>query len=293
MHPRSPSAIPNPQNSSQLKRAIKICRFLVLFVSLCLSVGRPASSQVTAPRLGLVRYADGGIYPLYGVSGNYVVGPKLLDAADGLSFSQAGGLLVRQGVLMLVDSSLQTVSSFNAEGDKPQVAIGKDLDSAIAWLPVHRLLVYSNGTTLQSVAVPGSAWTGTVVGLEKISSDVASLLVLNSPGSSVEEAKISLSTGAVLSLSNVAETTGPVYRQADTLIFLQSSKLIITSMGTGAVRSLAIHAQDLTFERLSSNAIHLHSPSSGRDWLLHTSGEKSGDGPGLYELPSPPSGAAQ
>ena len=270
-----------------------ICRFLVLFAFLWLSLRLPASSQVTAPRLGLVRYGDGGVYPIYGVAGNYVVGPRFLDSVDRLSFSQGGGLLVRQGALLLIDSNLQTVASFDTGGDTPTVAVGKDLGSAIAWLPARHLVVYSNGTALRSVAVADSTWNGQVIDLEKSSLDSASLLLLNSEMGAVEEARVSLTTGAVLSISSLAGAAARVFRQGDTLFCLNLEKLNVTSMGTGAIRSIPIHAQDLTFERVSSNAIHLHSPSSGRDWLLHTSGEKPGDGPWLYELPPPPSGAAQ
>lgn len=272
---------------------MKACCLISLLALACLNSGLRAATPVSAPRVGLVRYADGGIHSLYGVAGNYVVGPRLLDSADGLSFSEAGGLLVRQGALQLIDSNLQTISSFNIGTEKPVLAIDRTLDSAIAWLPAHHLLVNSNGTALVPMTIPDGSWQGQVIGLQKISSDVASLLLLNAETGSVEEARVSLGTGSVLSVSSFAGVTGPVFRQADTLVSLHSGTLIITSVSTGAIQFFPIHAKDLTFERLSRDAIHLYSPSSGRDWILHVSARQPANQSSLFELPPPPSGAAQ
>jgi hypothetical protein len=50
-----------------------------------------AAAQVSAPRVGLVRFEDGTVRPLFGVSGSFTVGEPLLRGVDAIAFDGSRG----------------------------------------------------------------------------------------------------------------------------------------------------------------------------------------------------------
>lgn len=262
---------------------------LLLLSVLMAAATHPLSAQLAPPRVGVVRYATGAVHPVLGVQGNYVVGKRLFDSVDALSFSDAGGLLSRNGSLLLLDPNLTTIATLEADAAAPIVAIDNSLSSAIAWLPQRHTLVHWNGSALVSVLVPDASVAGQAFSISKSDPATATILA-KSAGGAVEEDSISLRTGALLSRSLLPAASGNLYRQGSALLSVQNEQLVSASSLTGSRKTLPIHAGDVWFERMSSACVHLHSPASGRDWLVHF----TGDQPSLFELPAPPApGVAQ
>jgi hypothetical protein len=60
-------------------------------------------AQVSTPELGVVRYGDSTVRPIYGVEANLVVGKQIVRTADAVSFSDFGGLVAVNGHIQLMD----------------------------------------------------------------------------------------------------------------------------------------------------------------------------------------------
>ena len=257
---------------------MKYCRLVLALLLSSIPAFLPG--QISAPRVGLVRYASGGVYPVFGLQANYVLGNRLLDSVDSLSFSDAGGLLSRQGTLLLLDRNLATAGSYDAAGTKPIVGIDSSLTTAIAWLPSHHTLVHWNGDALVPVLVLDGTVNGEVFGVSKVG-DTGVLLAKSSAGI-VEEDTIALRTGILLARTPLPGATGTVYRQGTLTVSVQNGQLV-TMPAAGTPKTIPIRADDVSFERMSDTCVHLHAASSGRDWLLHFSGDQSW----LFELSIP------
>src|SRR4051794_20167018 len=121
-----------------------------------------ANGQIATPSVGYVRYASDGVRGIYGLEGNYVVGEKVLPSAGPASFSDEGGLLFHSGSLALVDSTLTTVSTMEVGDSDALVRMDGKLETAIAWLPASRALVYWNGSSFVRTVVPGFSVEGRV-----------------------------------------------------------------------------------------------------------------------------------
>ncbi len=243
-----------------------------------------AASPLSSPRVGVVRYASSGVYLLYGLPGNYVVGPRVLDGVDDASFSEQGGMVARNGSLTLLGSDLSAVGTVETGETKPVLGMDGDLTTAIAWLPSAQRLVHWNGQAFASVSAPDLSREGSVSSVSKRDSKTAWLLLHSSSGS-VSEASVSLETGQLISVTTLAGARGQAFRQRSFVIFPDKQELVITAPSNGDAKRLPLAGNDLKVERVSSDCLHVSSPAAQRDWLLHFHGGNFD----LTELPPPPS----
>jgi hypothetical protein len=257
---------------------------LSFFASLQVLCGQIAAAhQLSSPRVGVVRYPDGGVYLLYGLPGNYVLGPRVLDGADAASFSERGGLVARKGSLSLLDPDLSLIGTFETGEGMPLVDINGDPATAIAWLPAAQKLVHWNGQAFVSVSVPGLSQEGEVSFVSKRNPQTASLL-LHSPSGSVSEASVSLQTGQILSVTTIVGAQGPSFRYRSFIIFSGDRDLLIATPSDGNTRRFPLGTADLKIERAASDCLHISSPTAQRNWLLHFRNNDMD----LAELPSLP-----
>lgn len=245
-------------------------------------------AQVSAPQVGVVRYATGDVYPVLGVAGNYLVGSPLCSSAEAVAFSDLGGLLLRQGTLFLVDSNLKQVAAFEIKTPDLVLGIEDDPLTAIAWSPATQALVFWNGQTFSSISAGGSVPEGVF----HVRRDKRTATLLSrSPSGAVEETQIDLESGAFLSRSSLAglEEAPPestIFRHAKHFLFAAHGQLVIVSPDTGTRKTFPLRSADLRFERASNSTVHLHSASTNRDWLL----QFTNDQVALFELPTQPKG---
>ena len=242
---------------------------LSLFATLQVLCGQIAAAhQLSSPRVGVVRYPDGGVYLLYGLPGNYVLGPRMLDGADAASFSERCGIVARKGSLALLGPDLSLVGTFEAGERAPLLGIDSDPATAIAWLPTAQKLVHWNGQSFASVSVPDLSQEGEVSFVSKRDSQTASLL-LHSPSGSVSEASVSLQTGQILSVATTAGVQGSSFRYRSFVIFSNGRDVVIATPSDGNTRRFPLGTDDLKIERASSDCLHISSPTTRRNWLLH------------------------
>lgn len=262
---------------------------LSCFATLQILCGQIAAAhQVSSPRVAAARYAKGGVYLLYGLPGNYVLGPRVLGGVDAASFSERGGIVARAGLLMLLDSDFSLMGTFEAGENKPLLGIDGDSTTAIAWLPAAQKLAHWDGQSFAVVSVPDLSREGEVTFVSKHDSRTASLLLHSSNGS-VSEASVSLQTGQVLSVATVAGAQGSSFRYRSLVIFSDHGDLVIATPSDGNTKRFPLGVDDLKIERASSDCLHLSSPAARRNWLLHF---HQGDFD-LAELPSPSAEAAK
>lgn len=259
--------------------------FLILlscFATLQVLRGQVAAHQLSAPKIGAVRYASGDVYLLYGLPGSYVIGPRVLDGADAVSFSERGGLVARKGSLALLRSDLSTAAAFETGESSPVLGMDGDPTTAIAWLPTAQKLAHWNGQAFVSVSAPDLSREGEVSFVSKRDSKTA-VLLLHSPDGFVSEAFVSLETGQVTSATTIAGAHGPSFQYQSFVLYPDSHELVIATPANGNTKRLPLATDDLKIERASSDCLHLRSMNTRRDWLLHF---HNGDFD-LAELPVP------
>jgi len=259
-------------------------RILQLFVAL-LAGAASLPAELNPPQIGLVRYSDGAVASVYGLSGNYIVRPSSLPPADALSSSSGGILVSKDGRISLLKVDLSVIADYQSGEKLPVLNIDERPESAIAWLPGQQALLYWNAR----------AWTKTPaitqIGSAHITSvwrrDLATAgLLAETPEGAVWDAAIALNSGELTGLTRLPGVRSPAFHSASYVIFQEGNTLHLQSPdNSGKTFQLGSDEHvEVTFERLSPEDIHIASKTPGQDWILHV--DKTGSQ--ITELPGKP-----
>ncbi len=235
-----------------------------IYLFLCLAASLAA--QISAPKVGVARYADHSVRAIYGLPAAFLVGERLTAPADAISFSDSGGLVSRGGKIQLVRRDGSVVTEHDSGETAPVLNIDGDLTTAIAWLPSRHALLHWNGRSFVLTPLT-SAISENVTSLHVQSAHSAKLL-LATPDGHVLEATVSLDTGDLMSINPLPGVRAPAVQQYSFLVFHDKRGLEIQS-ADGTLRSISLPASDLTIERMSSDFLHLVSSATQRSWVLH------------------------
>lgn len=245
-------------------------RTVFLFVlSLCAAAF--VQGQINAPKVGVARYPDETLHIVYGIPANYIVDGQALASADAASFSDAGGIVAKNGSISLLGPALKTIAEYQSGEAAPLLNIDGNLNSAIVWLPKQRALLRWNGTSFVLTQVNGLSASAAVSSVYLAGANTVKLLLAN-PEATASEASISLDSGELTSLDALPGIRAPAIRQQSFFVFRDDHGLAIAT-STAVIETFPLPGlsskSDLTFERMSSNAVHVMSASTGQNWVLH------------------------
>jgi hypothetical protein len=225
-----------------------------------------ACAQLSAPGIGNVRYSDGSVRAVYGIDANLVIGPELL-SASAASFSAAGGLIANDQKIILLSPGGIPVAEYPAAERNPLLDIGATPETAIAYLPSSQSLVWWNGQTFQQTSLAG-ALPGVPVSIQ--SDGTLAVLYLCLSDENIARASVSLANGEIRSWEPVPGARGFAFAQAGFLLS-NSGGLLVVESPSGNVETLKIPASGLVIERMSAAWLHLFSPATAGNWVLHLS----------------------
>ena len=254
-------------------------RYALVPAALFLCAAASLNAAIDAPKVGVARQADGTIHSLYGLHANFIYGAQMFSFAQAASFSDQAGLISVRGEVQLISAGT-VVSTFKANEASPVLNVDGDASTAIAWLPGQRALLFNNNSSFTLMPV-GDSFLGTVTSLLRQGSSAQ--LLVTAADSSVYRVEIDLNSGITTNIQYVPVAQGGVFSQQSFLVFHDAAGLEVMA-ADGSLRTLPLAAADLTFERLSSAWVHLHSASLGQDWALHLDSNALE----LSELPATP-----
>lgn len=107
-------------------------------------------AQVSIPRIGLVRYADGSVWAVNGLKANFVLGTRLMTGAMAASFSDDGGLVAIPGEIDLIRPDGSVVRRYRTDETQPVLDISGGLTSATIYLPSSHTRLRWNGTSFDA-----------------------------------------------------------------------------------------------------------------------------------------------
>jgi hypothetical protein len=241
--------------------------YIVVFLVIAIWLSGWLHAQVSPPELGVVRYADKTVRPLYGVEANLLVGKQIVRTADAASFSDFGGLLAVNGHIQLVSRHGSVLSEYDAGEREPLLNIDGDLTTAVAYLPSREALLHWSGTSFVLTQLGTGSFSGRATSVQMHGAHVAKLLATTSDGN-VSEITISLDTKQITSVKFLPGIQGPAFLHHAFVIFHDKQGLEVETPD-GIRRTVPIAAMDLAVERMSSDWLHLTSPSTNESWALH------------------------
>jgi hypothetical protein len=248
-----------------------------LLVLVCVAA-IPVSAQLSAPRVGNSRYADGTVHSVFGLDANFVVGPQWL-TATAASFSDQGGLVASSGKIQLLRPDGTVAGEYATAEANPLLGIDGDLNTAAAWLPSTHTLLWWSGTGFTATQVAGEL-PGAATSIQSNGS-TATFLVTAADGS-VLRTTVTLASGDITSVDVVPGARGPAFAQGSFVVF-HAERGLAVEQANGDIRTLSFAAPDLQIERMSSQWLHIHSSAANQDWALHLNGSVCQ----IWQLPAP------
>lgn len=241
-----------------------------------------ADAQLSSPKIGVARYLDNSLHVVLGLSGNFVVSRDAIGSADAASFSNSGGLIAKNGRIELLGPELRVIASQDSGDSAPLLNMDGGPSSAIAWLPGEHALLHWNGKSFVMIAV-NSHLLARVTSVRVVDSKTARLLVAEN-GGTVAAAMVSLENGNLLSYTLLPGVRAPAYEQHSFVLFSDEQGLEVLSPN-GMVQTFSVRASRLSFERLSSDWLHVTSASTKQNWILHlaNSAAELAELPGIAE----------
>lgn len=251
---------------------MKLQILIALTAPLCLVA--TLYSEVSAPKLGFLRYTDGTVRPVYGVEANLVVGNKMFLAADAVSFSDAGGLIASNGHIHLIARNGAPLSDYDARDHNALLNIDGDLTTAIAYLPSRAMVLRWDGKSFVRTRLDTGNFGGTVTSVEASGPHAAKLLITTRE-QDVAEITASLETGQPISFRPLPGVRGPAFLNGGFVISRDEEGLEVET-AKGIRRTIALPkaglSNDFTCERMSQEWFHLTSLNDRQEWVLHLTG---------------------
>lgn len=240
-----------------------------------------ASAQLTAPRVGFVRYPDAKVRVVYGLPASFTVGDVTASGVQAASFSDAGGILSADTRLYIVSAS-GVVLADKTGADNAIVGIEDSLATAAAYLPDSNTLVHFDRQHFETISL-AAPLPGRVLSL-RAERHTASLLIENE--GAVSEVNVSLASGNLLSENFLPGVAGPAAYLHDSIVYVDRDGLEIRTAG-GSIRTLpGLASTQISFERMSGSWLHITCAATGQQWALNVSAKRLQ----LSELPMPVAG---
>ena len=236
------------------------------------------AAQMGAPNPGFVRFAGAGVESALGLPGNLLLVPSAFPNADAIAFSNRLGLVASAGRIRLVQTNGTVLGEAEYNGVAPVLNVDRQADSALAWIPSERVLLYwqsGNFERAEAGAVPDQ-----VTSVALVEPHIARLFTANVDGT-VSAIDVSLPSGTTRNATVLPGAHAPAYTFGTSLIYTDADGLQIERVD-GKKCTLAAPARSFTAERMSSDWVHLYFATTKTHYALHLSGE-----PTLSQLPAP------
>jgi hypothetical protein len=108
---------------------------------MALSMVASAAAQIRPPQLGFAGAADGTLRPVYGVAGNFILGPSVAGKVISQAFSGSLGLLKTESTLVAFNGQGKVLATTDASAGPALFAFSPDGSTALAYVASSNTLI--------------------------------------------------------------------------------------------------------------------------------------------------------
>ena len=250
---------------------------------IALSIVASAAAQIRPPQLGFAGAADGSVRPVYGVAGNFILGPSITgEAVAGHVVSQAFsgslGLLKTESSLAAFDAQGKLLATTDAAAGPALFAFSLDGLTALAYVSSSDTLVEWRAGQL--VTMPFSPEPDTILAIALPNPLEASLIVQRPDG--IWELRFLLTRAGVVSQKALMGVTAPVLALASgELIYSDANGIVLRNPDNSEVHIAGRLPAKFSLQQMDSNWVQLSDLATPRRFAIRVSSGREG----FYELP--------
>jgi hypothetical protein len=248
----------------------------ITLMALSLVACAAAQSAIRPPQLGFAGAADGTLRPVYGVAGNFILGPPISgEAVAGKVISQAFsgslGLLKTDSTLAAFDEQGKVLATIDAAAGPALFAFSLDGTTALAYVASNNTLVEWRAGQL--ITMPFHPEPGTVLAVALPNAFEASLIIQRDDG--IWEVR----SGSQRALVGV---TAPVLALASgELVFSDAKGIVLRNPDNSEVHIAARLPAKFSLQQMDSSWVQLSDLDSSRRFAIRVLSGYDG----FYQLP--------
>jgi hypothetical protein len=253
---------------------------------IALSLVASAAAQIRPPQLGFAGAADGTLRPVYGVAGNFILGPSIAGQEGAgkvisQAFSGSLGLLKTDSTLAAFDGQGKMLATTDAAAGPALFAFSVDGVTALAYVESSNTLIeWSRGNFATVPFHPETSATEMVVAIALPNALEASLIVQRNDG--IWEVRLPFTHARVVSQRALVGVTAPVLALASGEFVSSEANGIVLRKPDGTEVHVAgqLPAQ-FSLQQMDSAWVQLSDLATARRFAIRvTSGREA-----FYQLP--------
>jgi|GEM_PF-2197164 hypothetical protein len=185
-----------------------------------------AQSGIYPPLAGMIKDNNGILRPVFGTTGNFVVGNGIASGVVSVAFDGNHGLAKMPTSLLIIGSNGLPVCELPAPQGVALLALGANLGRDLVYYPETSELVYLRGCDASPEILPKPGVGGEILSLA-LTGEGSARVIFNLDGG-CWLAEISLFTGVVIQQSYLGELESPVLLgQNGALAFMREGDLVV------------------------------------------------------------------
>lgn len=248
--------------------------FFVLLTATTLAAG-----DLRAPHVGYVGDRDGGLRPVFGLGGNFIVGEPAAHGVRSAVFSGGFGLIHAGNELLLVNSALEVLSRAALPASGALLAVSADGRTAAAYLTeTEELCRFAPPRALELSCHPLHP-EGIVQSIGIASGLFTSLAIQR--GEDLWLALVNPATGRTVRETLLPGVSPPVLLLAgEDLLYSRDGEIVLRRAGTAETK-VPLPVQVERFDAMGDGWVHMRAAGDASSWAVRI----KGDGIELYRLP--------
>jgi hypothetical protein len=237
-----------------------------------------AQSAIRPPQMGFAGQADGTLRPVYGVAGNFILGPPAAGKVVSQAFSGSLGLLKTAATLEAFDAQGRVFANMDAAAGPALFAFSEDGVTALAYIASSNTLVELRGRRFTTV--PFRQEPDTVVAIAMPNPFEAALII--DRNGSLWELRLQPGYARVTSQKALAGVTAPVLAlSSGELVFSDANGIVLRKPDNSEVHIAGQSPAKFSLQQMGNNWVQLSDSESARRFAIRVSPAHDG----LYQLP--------
>ena len=253
--------------------------FAITLIAWCAVASATAQSGIRPPQLGFADSADGVLRPVYGVAGNFILGPGVAAKVLSQAFSGSLGLLKTDTTLTAFDGQGKVLATADAAAGPALFAFSLDGATALAYVASSNTLV--EWRTGELVTMPFRPEPDIVLAIALPNAFEASLIVQRDDG--IWDVRFPLARVKLASSQKaLVGVTAPVLALASgDLVFSDANGIVLRKPDNSEVRIAAQLPAKFSLQQMDSEWVQLRDLDTARHFAIRVAPGREG----FYQLP--------
>jgi hypothetical protein len=240
-----------------------------------------AQAAIQPPQMGFAGAADGTLRPVYGVAGNFILGPPVAGPVVSQAFSGSLGLLKTDATLSAFNGQGKVLATTAASAGPALFAFSSDGATALAYVASSDTLVeWAGGSFSTEPFRPENSATDAVVAIALPNAFEACLIVQRSDG--IWEVQLPFTRSRAASQKALVGVTAPVLALASgQLVFSDANGIVLRNPDGTEVHIAGQLPAKFSLQQMDSEWVQLSDLATARRFAIRVlSGHE-----GYYQLP--------